>query len=176
MAAWRFTICCHPKSRWPPSEHMHQSPEIRDWRNTAEVSIRGSADPGAGNRQVTRKKEHGEPAVTPPSTQPRSRGTAPGEPRTALNCAAALLRVALALTRKSSHAADICFPSSPSFSGILPPLPLLPCPASQYWLFFPVSALSGHSTEHTCAFYLLEQLLTLIKTNTSIHLLTKIWL
>lgn len=85
MAAWRFTICCHPKSRWPPSEHMHQSPEIRDWRNTAEVSIRGITNPEAGNRQVTRKKERGEPSVTLPSTQPRSQGTLLQELRTARN-------------------------------------------------------------------------------------------
>lgn len=54
-----------PKATVAPSEHMHQSPKIRDGRNAAEVSIRGMTDPEAGSRQATR--EYGTPwtPVTP---------------------------------------------------------------------------------------------------------------
>lgn len=75
MAAWRFTICRHPKSRWPPSEHMHQSTKIRDGRNAAEVGRRGFTGPEAGNRQITRKRDCGEPLVTLCNSLPRSQET-----------------------------------------------------------------------------------------------------
>lgn len=86
MAAWRFTICCHPKSRWLPSEHMHQSVKIRDWRNTAEVSRRGVTGPEAGTRQATRNGEHGQPLVALFNSLPRSQGTQLGEPRVSDEC------------------------------------------------------------------------------------------
>lgn len=142
MAAWRFTICCHPKSRWPPSEHMHQSPEIRGWRNTAEVSRRGITNPEAGNRQVTRKKRArwtiSHPTEHPAKVMGDNSGGTEGGCNAPLSRSGFHINAALCLT------ADTGFPSPPSFAVLCFPLPF-PLPSIEYRLF-PVSTLSGHGT------------------------------